>query len=85
MSRPRLWVITTANVRASASIASWMVAALAVTLAFVAAGCGSSGGSDASDTTAAKGSGATTTAASSDLPVPLEGTVNDEANTRLSQ
>ncbi|MGN6695740.1 MAG: cupredoxin domain-containing protein [Aquihabitans sp.] len=62
-----------------------LVAALAIILAFVAAGCGSSGGSDASDTTTAKGD-ATTTAASgsSDAPVKLEGTVNDKGSKDIS-
>jgi plastocyanin len=60
-----------------------LVAALAITLTFVAAGCGSSGGSDSSDTTAAKGDGATTTAAS-EAPVKLEGTVNDKGTKDIS-
>jgi len=62
-----------------------VVAALAITLAFVAAGCGSSGGSDASDTTA-KGSDASTTAASGSTgaPVKLDGTVNDEGTKDIS-
>jgi plastocyanin len=61
-----------------------IVAALAVTLAFVAAGCGSSGGSDSTDTTAAKGDAATTTAAASEAPVALEGKVNDKGTKDIS-
>lgn len=61
-----------------------IVAALAVTLAFVAAGCGSSGGG--SDSTGTKdGGGATTTAAAgSDAPVALEGQVNDKGTKDVS-
>jgi plastocyanin len=62
-----------------------VIAALAVTLAFIAAGCGSSGGSDATDTgTSGSGSGATTTASSGSMPVKLDGTVNDKGTKDVS-
>lgn len=64
-----------------------LVAAVAVALAFVAAGCGSSGGSDASGTTAttaAKGGTTATTAGSSDAPVQLDGTVNVKGSKDIS-
>ena len=61
-----------------------VLAALVITLAFVAAGCGSSGGSDASDTTAAKGGASTTAAESKDAPVALEGKVNAEGSKDIS-
>ena len=61
------------------------IAALAVALAFVAAGCGSSGGRDAGGSSGSPSdSTATTTAAASDLPVALDGKVNDEGTKDIS-
>jgi plastocyanin len=56
-----------------------IIAALAVTLAFVAAGCGSSGGSDSSKT----GGGDTATSAANGTP-KLDGKVNDEGTKDIS-
>jgi plastocyanin len=61
-----------------------LVAALAITLAFIAAGCGSSGGSDASATTAVTGGSTTAASGSSDAPVKLQGTVNDKGTKDIS-